>query len=64
MSDTNDSLTAILTSARKEILSQGILGLRVADVASEVHPYPWLRTPHAGSLKSFSSWRKNLAQGR
>jgi deoxyribodipyrimidine photo-lyase len=31
---------------------------------AEVHPYPWLRTPHAGSLKSFSSWRKNLAQGR
>jgi deoxyribodipyrimidine photo-lyase len=31
---------------------------------AEVHPYPWLRTPHAGSIKSFSSWRKNLAQGR
>jgi AcrR family transcriptional regulator len=37
MSDTNDSLTAILTSARKEILSQGILGLRVADVASDAN---------------------------
>jgi deoxyribodipyrimidine photo-lyase len=31
---------------------------------AEIHPYPWLRTPHAGSVKSFSSWRKNLAQGR
>lgn len=31
---------------------------------AEIHPYPWLRTPHSGSLKSFSSWRKNLAQGR
>jgi AcrR family transcriptional regulator len=37
MSDTNDSLTAIVTSARKEILSQGILGLRVADVASDAN---------------------------
>lgn len=37
MSDTNNSLTAILTSARKEILSQGILGLRVADVASDAN---------------------------
>jgi AcrR family transcriptional regulator len=37
MSDINDSLTAILTSARKEILSQGILGLRVADVASDAN---------------------------
>jgi AcrR family transcriptional regulator len=37
MSDTNDSLAAILTSARKEILSQGILGLRVADVASDAN---------------------------
>jgi AcrR family transcriptional regulator len=37
MSDTNDSLTAILTSARKEILSQGILGLRVADVALDAN---------------------------
>jgi deoxyribodipyrimidine photo-lyase len=31
---------------------------------AEIHPYPWLRTPHAGSVKSFSSWRKNLAQSR
>jgi deoxyribodipyrimidine photo-lyase len=31
---------------------------------AEVHPYPWLRTPHAGSLKSFSSWRKSFAKGR
>jgi AcrR family transcriptional regulator len=37
MPDTIDSLTAILTSARKEILSQGILGLRVADVASDAN---------------------------
>ena len=37
MSDNNDSLTAILTSARREILNQGILGLRVADVASDAN---------------------------
>lgn len=24
---------------------------------AEIHPYPWLRTPHAGSVRSFSSWR-------
>jgi deoxyribodipyrimidine photo-lyase len=29
---------------------------------AEVHPYPWLRMPHAGSVKSFSSWRKNLTK--
>ena len=27
---------------------------------AEVYPYPWLRMPHAGSVKSFSSWRKNF----
>ena len=37
MSDNNDSLTAILTSARRESLNQGILGLRVADVASDAN---------------------------
>jgi deoxyribodipyrimidine photo-lyase len=25
---------------------------------AEVHPYPWLRQPHAGSIRSFSSWRR------
>lgn len=25
---------------------------------AEIHPYPWLQKPHAGSVKSFSSWRK------
>lgn len=27
---------------------------------AEVHPYPWLRKPHAGSVRSFSSWRRKL----
>lgn len=27
---------------------------------AEVHPYPWLRTPQAGSVRSFSSWRSEL----
>jgi deoxyribodipyrimidine photo-lyase len=27
---------------------------------AEVYPYPWLRMPHAGSVKSFSSWRKSF----
>jgi len=29
---------------------------------AEVHPYPWLRMPHAGSVKSFSSWRKSFTK--
>lgn len=28
---------------------------------AEIHPYPWLRKPHTGSVRSFSSWRKGLA---
>ena len=31
---------------------------------AEVYPFPWLRMPHAGSVKSFSSWRKNLAKNQ
>ena len=27
---------------------------------AEVYPYPWLRMPHGGSVKSFSSWRKSF----
>ena len=25
---------------------------------AEIHPFPWLQQPHAGSVKSYSSWRK------
>jgi deoxyribodipyrimidine photo-lyase len=25
---------------------------------AQVHPFPWLRVPHAGSIRSFSSWRR------
>jgi deoxyribodipyrimidine photo-lyase len=25
---------------------------------AEIYPYPWLRKPHSGSLRSFSSWRR------
>jgi deoxyribodipyrimidine photo-lyase len=27
---------------------------------AEIHPYQWLRLPHAGSVRSFSSWRAKL----
>ena len=27
---------------------------------AEVYPFPWLRTPHSGSVRSFSSWRKKI----
>jgi deoxyribodipyrimidine photo-lyase len=29
---------------------------------AEVYPYPWFRMPHAGSVRSFSSWRKNVSK--
>lgn len=25
---------------------------------AEVHPFPWLKLPHAGSIRSFSAWRR------
>ena len=27
---------------------------------AEIHPYPWLRTPHTHSVRSFSAWRNKL----
>ena len=27
---------------------------------AEVHPWPWLRHPRSGSVKSFSSWRRSV----
>jgi deoxyribodipyrimidine photo-lyase len=30
-----------------------------ADFA-ELHPWPWLRKPHAGSIRSFSAWRSKF----
>ena len=27
---------------------------------AEVHPYPWFRAPHGGSVRSFSSWRAKI----
>lgn len=29
---------------------------------AEVHPYPWLAKPHAGSVRSFSSWRNAISR--
>lgn len=29
---------------------------------AQIHPYPWLRPPHAGSVKSFSSWRAKVSK--
>ena len=30
---------------------------------AEIHPYPWFRKPHAGSVRSFTSWRQKLDSG-
>jgi deoxyribodipyrimidine photo-lyase len=27
---------------------------------AELHPWPWLRRPHARNIKSFTAWRQNL----
>jgi deoxyribodipyrimidine photo-lyase len=27
---------------------------------AELHPWPWLRRPHARNIQSFSAWRQNL----
>jgi len=27
---------------------------------AEIHPYPWLKLPHASSVRSFSAWRGKL----
>jgi len=30
---------------------------------AQVHPFPWLRVPHAQSVRSFTAWRTKLKQG-
>lgn len=37
---------------------------KYAEITAEIHPWPWLAEPHAGSLKSFSAWRQKLAKPR
>jgi deoxyribodipyrimidine photo-lyase len=27
---------------------------------AEIHPYPWLKSPHSRSIRSFSAWRDKL----
>lgn len=31
---------------------------------AELHPYPWLRKPHSGSVRSFTSWRQKIDKTR
>ena len=35
---------------------------KYAGITAEIHPWPWLAEPHAGSIKSFSAWRQKLAK--
>jgi deoxyribodipyrimidine photo-lyase len=30
------------------------------DNLAQIYPYPWLRKPHAGSVRSFTSWRQKI----
>ena len=31
---------------------------------AEVHPFPWLRAPHAGTVRSYTSWRQKIDKNR
>ena len=53
----------------QEIIKSGSYAVTWAPVPSfqdiqadfaELHPWPWLRKPHAGSIRSFSAWRAKL----
>ena len=53
----------------KEIIRQRKFAVTWAPVPSfkkyesefaELHPWPWIRKPHAGSVRSFSAWRAKL----
>jgi deoxyribodipyrimidine photo-lyase len=33
---------------------------KYATAAAELHPWPWLVEPHAGSVKSYSAWRQKI----
>jgi deoxyribodipyrimidine photo-lyase len=53
----------------KEVIGQRAFSVTWAPVPSfkkyesdfaELHPWPWLRKPHAGSVRSFSAWRAKL----
>lgn len=35
---------------------------KIKPLITQLHPWPWLRTPHDSSLRSFSSWRAKLGR--
>lgn len=35
---------------------------KLEPLITQLHPWPWLRTPHDSSLRSFSSWRAKLGR--
>ena len=35
---------------------------KYAGTTVELHPWPWLAPPHAGSVTSFSAWRRNIVK--
>jgi deoxyribodipyrimidine photo-lyase len=51
-----------------EFAEQNSVALTYAPVPSfakfknlaQIYPYPWLKPPHALSIRSFSAWRNNL----
>lgn len=52
-----------------EVIREGKFAVTWAPVPSfqnlepnfaELHPWPWLRKPHAGSIRSFSAWRTKV----
>jgi deoxyribodipyrimidine photo-lyase len=55
--------TEVLRGRRLAVTHAPVPGFRRRAAALEVvarHPWPWLRRPHAGSVASFSAWRRTL----
>jgi len=55
------SLTFLLLILDIQLITGPLLSrpsvLRKFENIAQVHPYPWLRLPHAQSVRSFSAWR-------
>jgi hypothetical protein len=46
----------LLQAARAQPITHWRSFAKFENIA-ELHPYQWLRTPHAKSVRSFSAWR-------
>jgi deoxyribodipyrimidine photo-lyase len=59
----------VLLGSPYEYAQQGNVAVTYAPVPSfakfeniaELHPFQWLKTPHAKNIQSFSAWRRSIA---